>query len=792
MAINVNPEDLDVIVQNLGRAQVSGIIAPPGTGKSTTVIKHLYNAVEQAKIFVVEPTIIACANLRNYMSSQFEAMGAPKAAVGMAAEGEVHYTNKRLAEIRQNSIPTEPDTGVVYCTGGHMHKIMLNLVQYANRHAAVTLKGTNFTNVNLRFCNILMVDEAHSGSVDNDMIMYLYAYLRRHGAQLPRLLVSSATLNIQETPFPDAPIYRIPVKSFPVNIEYHTRPYRADDRNLYSDTTKVLIQRHQERPLPPTGADAWLVFCAGSQEVETVVTGLSTTPGLEVLSAYSNLGPEMSNRIFAPVPKGQRRVIVATNIAEVAITVDNLSGIFDTLTEKYAEESASGGFRLGLHLISKSSAEQRAGRTGRTTPGFCYRMTTSSEFHNLPQSRPKEMERVPLYNIVIELLDLGIDPTTLLKVDRNRVAKACTLLKSLAMYSTPPFAVTMKGRFASNFEFSVQGSATLYEWAQDRSRPIFPALVMLALVENFGPSYFWYPRKLDLESKDEYQDRLLEHRTTFFARFDGSHDLATLGNVWLDFYTALLPAGITSLEPNRKSVAEYAAANSLNNRKLLDLCKSLKTSVATLQRLGYHVTIGPFNIERTLQLLLPFMKTGYQDRIFVRMGGILYRSRTDTEFYNLESRVTAVRNLEVPITANEILALITFERPSQYNVVRLISLAAPVTEVVAVPNLPPIAAPQTSATDSKPDRRAPPQAPPRAAVSTLQFAGAQIMQGSTVTTLPDITTNLPTTTVTLPEWILATPPAKPTVASPLPPLDFNIQMAPDPIDPGIIVVPTPS
>lgn len=695
----VTRESLEAISAKLVAPEpVSAVIAPPGTGKSTTVV-HFLNSLG-AKIFIVEPTVLACDNLQRYMKTL------AKKNVGMAAEAKVNYHNAFISKIREGSsvagsVAGATEEEIVYCTAGHMKKIMLDCVRYAYSKKKVTAIGETFEDVDLRFCHILMLDEAHSGSLDNDVIMHLYKFLHSHGAQLPKLLLSSATLDIQNTPFPSALHYQIPSVAYPVEIQWHPTEYSVDDPELYTATVQVIKDKHAQSAVPSDSSDVWLVFCAGAHEVETVISGLAGIPGLEAIPAYGNLGHDEASKIFSPVPLGTRRVIAATNIAETAITINNLSGEFDTLAEKYGEESSSGGFRLSLHQISKSSAKQRAGRVGRTCPGFCYRMTTQFVFDTkFAESRPREIERVPLHTTMIELLDVGINPLQLFgdKIRDFRIGKAEAMLRGLSMYTVDPITVTEKGRFATEFPFSVRGSAILYEWTrllkEDKTPyPVFPALVFVSIIETFGPSYFWYPKKTPGEKQGDYLKRVLEHHRKNFLQYDGDNDLAVLGNLWSEFYQSSAGQALANLIVDKRLIGDFSRARSLNNRKMIELCNNIRTSVQTLKRLRFNVTIGAFNCANVLAIMLPLIKAAYSDRLYTKEGrGSVYRSTTPPHpFFGLGTQQPIKYP---PAQDNELIGLIIFENMGRGSAAtRIISLSMPSSAVSQAPSAHPVPAP---------------------------------------------------------------------------------------------------
>lgn len=676
----ISKADYDSIIQNLVESEVSGVIAPPGTGKSTALIKHLYETFDSPKIFIIEPTVVSCHNLKTFMTTQI-----PKATIGTATEGEVKYNNALLSDIRGNKTRSrEPDTDVIYCTSGHMRKIFLDCVRYAFSHQG----GENFEGCKLVFADFIMLDEAHSGSVDNDMIMRLYDFLRKGGASLPRLLLSSANLKMEETPFRECPVFRIPTASYDVIIEYHPYPIRPEDPRLYQEVAQVVKSKHIISQVPLRGSDVWLVFCAGSREVEEVVKLLSDVPGMEVLPIYSNLGSETVNKIFDPIPSGVRRVIVATNIAEVAITINDLSGIFDTMAEKYTEESSTGGTRLALHKTSKASCEQRAGRTGRTRPGFCYRMISSSSYESdIPPSRPSEIQRIPVHSIVLELINVDIKPQSLFPHLEERFRESLATLKQLSMYSTNPFRVTEKGRFSNVLDFSLRGSCVLYEWCQLRNDkgepyPLFPPLVIIALIETFGPSYFWYPTK---DASGEKIKDYKEYREKYFAKYDGENDLLTLANMWTSLYSRFAEAGLNKLQPPRE-LTQYCVENSLNNKKIVELVRNIRLSMNSLNRFFHGkkpIVVGPFNPVNVMKILLPIMKTVYSDRVLMRVKKNYVSSPDSSIFYNLDKRTESIRNPLQP-DPQELLALIVFESNVNRITMRHITLSIPSDGIIGI------------------------------------------------------------------------------------------------------------
>jgi len=656
------PAHLDAVMDIVRDNPISAIVAPTGTGKSTTVPQFF--AGKENRIFVVQPNIVATVGLFNRMKTLIN----PE-LVGMAVEGEIQYVNTRIATARGERPSDKPDTRVVYCTSGHMRRVMLSLI------GKRTLKDASLT-----FCDVLMLDEIHMGTLDYDIIMALWYHAYLQGAEVPRLVLSSATFEPSSIPFqlPASAIYNVPLRSFPVTVEYHTKDYTPDDRHLYPETADVVRKRHIDIPVP-VGGDGWLVFCAGSKEVDGVAGLLGDVPHMEVIRAYADMGIEANRIIFSPFTPYVRRIIVATNIAESSITVPNLSGIFDTLTEKVGETSSSGGYRLALYHVSKSSAIQRQGRVGRTMPGFCYRMLTESAYNDLAPARVKEIDRVPLHSMVIELLDAGLQPETIFPSVRGHIQKSLQMLQSLGMITSTTatsggggMVVTPIGKFAPRLPLSVQASSILYHWLQTL-HPAFPGIAVACLIDCYGPNYFHYPRKTATMSFPDYVEASREHYEKFFSPWDGGSDMEVLLKMW-----NTLTSTFKSLTPAPKALVGFCNSHSLNHRKikeLLSIARQVCNGVLAITNVD-TIIMGIFSPLNVIAALEPIIRLVYAPMIFNATRSATYYTNGSGQTYKLETRQSLTSK---PVASPQVAALITAEIQARSDVrpIKIISLAFP-------------------------------------------------------------------------------------------------------------------
>jgi hypothetical protein len=435
---------LSSIINLISTNPVVSVVSPTGSGKSVGIPAAI--AATGAKCFVSVPTRTAAISLAEYQRAlqlaQTPNLDVNK-IVGYAAESKVHYTSATM---------------IAYVTGGHARRKML---QYFSRgHVS-----------DIDFCDVLMVDEVHSGSVDTTIIISLWMKAAASQVRVPRLVIASATpVPMIIEPIPQ--VYTVELPSFPIDFRYLAQDIDIDDPMglLYVEAAKIAADIHRNTAID-TGHI--LIFAPGSSEVESIAAELGNLVKstedkiIDIIPAFGALKPEDIALIYKQTGSNERKVVIATNIAEMSITIVDVGHVIDTMVEKRPETSLSGGFRLTTHYISKDSAKQRAGRTGRTRPGTCHRMCTLGKFSQLEEHRPPEIERVPIYETVMELLDVGLSPETVIKgIDIQRVVQATLLLNRLGMITNTANGVTVTdmGHFAPKFHLSVRNAAFLWHW----------------------------------------------------------------------------------------------------------------------------------------------------------------------------------------------------------------------------------------------------------------------------------------------------------------------------------------
>jgi len=135
---------------------------------------------------------------------------------------------------------------------------------------------------------------------------------------------------------------------------------------------------------------------------------------MHVLPLYAMLSTEAQLRVFEPPPEGTRLVVVSTNIAETSLTIPGIKDVVESGRQKQRKyDLRTGVSKFEVEWISKASANQRAGRAGRTEKGHCYRLYSSAVFHDQFEEYAKpEVERLPMDGMVLSMKSMGIENIT--------------------------------------------------------------------------------------------------------------------------------------------------------------------------------------------------------------------------------------------------------------------------------------------------------------------------------------------------------------------------------------------
>ncbi|MFC5995703.1 ATP-dependent RNA helicase HrpA [Pseudonocardia hispaniensis] len=267
----------------------------------------------------------------------------------------------------------------------------------------------------LRQYDTLIIDEAHERSLNIDFILGYLTRLLTQRSDL-KVIITSATIDPERFAehFTEAlgapvPIVEVSGRSYPVEIRY--RPVvDPDDPDADPDRDQLDAIADAVTELQREGPGDILVFLPGEREIRDTADALAKRRfrNTEILPLYARLSTAEQHRVFAPHPGN--RIVLATNVAETSLTVPGIRYVVDAGTARISRYSRRLKVqRLPIEKVSQASANQRAGRCGRTSDGICIRLYAQDDFDARPEFTDPEILRTNLASVVLQMiaLDLG-------------------------------------------------------------------------------------------------------------------------------------------------------------------------------------------------------------------------------------------------------------------------------------------------------------------------------------------------------------------------------------------------
>jgi len=347
---------LEPMKSALAAARAAVLAAPPGAGKTTVVPLALLDQpwLRGGKVLVLEPRRLAARAAAERMAATLEEV-----------TGETVGYRTRL----QSRIG--PRTRIEVITEGVFTRMILD-------------------DPGLEGVGAVLFDEFHERSLDADLGLALARESQGLLREDLRLLVMSATLDIGGVSrlLNGAPVIEAEGRMFPVETRYL-------DRNPV-ERIEDAVARAVMQALGEEGGSV-LVFLPGQGEIHRTAQRLAERvrdPAVDVVPLYGALDRETQDRAIQPAVAGRRKVVLATSVAETSLTIEGVRVVIDGgLSRVPRFEPASGLTRLATVKVSRSSAEQRRGRAGRTEPGVCYRLWDQAATRGLvPHQRPEILE----------------------------------------------------------------------------------------------------------------------------------------------------------------------------------------------------------------------------------------------------------------------------------------------------------------------------------------------------------------------------------------------------------------
>jgi ATP-dependent helicase HrpB len=347
--------------------------APTGSGKSTQVPQILldHGLLGDGQVVILQPRRLATRLL----------------AARVAAERNVRLGDEVGYQIRFENI-TSARTRIRFVTEGILLRQLIQDPQ-------------------LRGISAILFDEFHERHLYGDITLARALHLQATSRPDLKLAVMSATLDagLLQNYLEPCAVLSSSGREFPVEIEYLPKPVGGDGYPIWD-----LAADELERIAPHTSGDV-LIFMPGKYEIGRTIAAIRASRVSDrfvVLPLHGELPPGEQDAALAHYQK--RRAIVATNVAETSLTIDGVQVVIDSGLARIARFDARRGINtLLVEKISRASADQRAGRAGRTAPGHCLRLWTEREHLDRPAQELPEVKRLDLAEVVLTLKASGIN-----------------------------------------------------------------------------------------------------------------------------------------------------------------------------------------------------------------------------------------------------------------------------------------------------------------------------------------------------------------------------------------------
>ncbi len=368
--INLPVTDIiDKVRELLSKQNTLIVNAPPGAGKSTLLPLALMKEafLNGKKIIMLEPRRLAARTIAARMASLLEE------EVGEQIGYRIRFDN-RISNKTKIEVVTEG--------------ILTRMLQQDNA---------------LENVGLVIFDEFHERSLNADVALALCRDAQQVIRPDLRIMIMSATLNMPQLKnLLNCPVAVSEGKQYPVEIIYTND---ADEKLLPELTARLIIRASQEHE-----GDV-LVFLPGEGEIRKCAEILNTqVNNFLIHPLYGQLPQQEQFLAIMPNKFGKRKIVLATSIAETSLTIEGIKIVIDCgfgRTSRF--DSKSGLSRLETIRISKDSADQRAGRAGRLSAGYCYRLWTKATHERLLEHRVPEIMEADLSDLVLDMAQWGVN-----------------------------------------------------------------------------------------------------------------------------------------------------------------------------------------------------------------------------------------------------------------------------------------------------------------------------------------------------------------------------------------------
>eukprot|EP01083_Nonionella_stella_P042388 114521_1 len=462
------------------------IVGATGSGKTTQIPQFLYQwgycKHTHQHIAITQPRRVAAVSIAERVSREF----------GTNLGDKIGYHVRFDKTI-------SPNTQILYLTDGMLlRECMMDAL--------------------LSKYSIIILDEAHERTLNTDILFGLIKSIQHKRTKMKKnslkVVIMSATLQSDKFAayFNNAAIFNVKGRMFDVDTLYLAKP----EINYLDATLTAILQTHLQAP----DGDI-LAFLTGKDEIDSMCDMLrskakmmgSDKLKLHILALYSSLAPHQQHLVFKCAPKGCRKIIVSTNLAETSVTIPNIKYVIDSGKVKRRIFSPVSGMDIfEIEDISKEESWQRTGRAGRTSGGYCLRLYTEKHFEsNMPNHIEPDILRTNLCCMILQLKSIGIDDILsfdlLDKPDNARIVDGIGTLMMLGALDMNDETLTDLGRQMCIFPLDPVYSAVIL-CAHSKYKDILNDVLIIISMMSVDALQLSFNDNRGRQFENEYGDHL--------------------------------------------------------------------------------------------------------------------------------------------------------------------------------------------------------------------------------------------------------------------------------------------
>ena len=445
------------ILSSVKKFKILMIIGETGSGKTTIVPQILFKNRIFNKIIVSQTKRIAAINAANYISKTL------KIKVGRDVGYAVRFENNSYS-----------DTKIKFVTDGILFKELSE-------------------NPSLSHYSCVIIDEFHERTIYTDLLLSILkkTLYERENFRLIIMSASGECDKMAKFFNMKAGKLTIPGRLFPIKIFYTMTP----QSNYVLSISAFIVKYHLKEIIPGN----FLVFLPGQEEIQKLKEKIDFIIGKKisnfiVIKFYSGISEEEYSNVFKISQKKKRKIILATNIAESSITIPGISLVIDSGLSKQKITNWKNGIDLfRIYPISKSEAQQRAGRAGRERTGKCYRMYTFKDFCSFRSYPKPEIQRTDLTSIILMLY--SFKQKYFLGSDFITIPPTWSIYRSFEKLFiigiiTHKLKITYLGKLCSTFPLEINMSITIIEALKKKNRTLLNLILAAISVLSTNMTIF--------------------------------------------------------------------------------------------------------------------------------------------------------------------------------------------------------------------------------------------------------------------------------------------------------------